>query len=107
TRHLILELLNQRGTVTRLGGTDRVESLRTGTGRLRRDIEVFMAPVRRHLAAVGIRVFFGTDRRPEHFLRGHPEAEHKSSVAIIRKEPVVCWLESKRSTGQQRLMPRA
>ena len=49
-------------------GADRLQALRAGGAALRGNVEAAVAPVRRHLAAAGIRIVFRAHRRQQHFL---------------------------------------
>ena len=80
-------------TQPRLGRTDRLEELGAGGARRIDDVELLVAPVRRHLPATGIRIV-GRRHGGEQLLgRGHAEAEAECAIAIVEVEPVVARAE--------------
>ena len=84
-RNLIVLTVSEPG----FGGAHRLEELGSGRARRADDIEVFVTPVRRHLATAGVRVVGGGDGREQHFGGGHAEAETQGPVAVVEIEPVV------------------
>ncbi len=72
---------------------DRLQYLRAGRARLRHDVERFVAPVRRHLPAAGIRIVLRADGGEKHLERSHSELKAEGAIAVVGIEPVVAWFE--------------
>ena len=88
----------------RFGRADRLQHLRARRARFRDDVEPFMAPVRRHLTAAGIRIVLGADGREQHLEGRHPELQAERSIAIVRIEPVVGRLQRQTGGDEHRFM---
>jgi hypothetical protein len=71
------------------GGAHRLQHLRAGRARARHDVQLRVAPVRRHLASARCRVVPGADGREQHFERCDTELQAQRAIAIVRIEPVV------------------
>jgi len=74
---------------TRFGGTNGVQTLRSGWAALRDDVQRRAAPVRRHLPAVRRRIVFRADRLQQHVVRGDAQRQAQGAVAIVGAEPVM------------------
>jgi hypothetical protein len=72
---------------------DRVQHLRSGRARTRNDVELGVAPVRRHLASTRRRIVLRGDGGEQHLERRDAEAEAQRAVAVVRQEPVVARLQ--------------
>ena len=82
-------LVEERG----FRAADGLQALRAGRARLRDDVELLVAPVRRHLPAARGRVVLRPDRGEQHFVGGHADRQAERAVAIVGIEPVVGGLE--------------
>jgi hypothetical protein len=60
-----------------------------------------------HLAATGVRIGGGADRREEHLLAGHAELQTQRAVAIVEVEPVIRRPQDKARGRHDRFVPRA
>ena len=88
-------------------GADGVQALRAGRAALRGDVELLVAPVRRHLPAAGIRIVLGADRREQHLERRHAERQAQRAIAVVRIEPVVSGPQVHAGRGQHGFVSRA
>ena len=89
------------------GAADGLQALRAGRARLRDDVELLVAPVRRHLPAAAVRIVLGADAAQEHLERRHAEHQAQRAVAVVRIEPVVRRLEHQAGGGHDRLVAGA
>ena len=88
----------------RLRASDCRQALSAGRARLRHDVVLDAAPVRRHLASARRRVVRRPDRLEQDLVRADPEPEHERLVAVVREEPVVAGAEMAGEAEQQRLV---
>src|SRR5207248_5628605 len=91
-RDLLFNLIEQRCTVACFSATDSLQKLRARRRRLRDDVQLFVSPVRRHLATVRAWVFSRADCCEELFERRHAELQAECAVAVIRIKPIVAGL---------------
>ena len=86
---------------------DRVQALRAGWTRLRHDVELLVAPVRRHLASTGVGIVLGADGAEQHLERRHAQGEAQGAIAIVGMEPVVAGLQHHAGGGEHGFVPGA
>ncbi len=91
----------------RFRGADRLQQLRARRTRLRHDVEGFVAPVRRHLAAGGCRIVFRAHSGQQHLERRDAELQAQCAIAVVGIEPVVRRPERQRGGDEHRLMAGA
>ena len=91
----------------RLRRAHGLEELGAGGARGADDVEVLVAPVRRHLPAAGVGVVGRADGGEELLGRGHAEAEAEGPVAVVEVEPVVGRAEDLGGGGQHALVAGA
>jgi len=84
-----------------------LEELRAGRAGGADDVEILVAPVRRHLTAAGVGVVGRAGGGEELLSRGHAEAEAEGPVAVIEVEPVVGRAEDLGGGGQHALVAGA
>ena len=68
---------------------DCVETLSAGRTSLGGNIELAMAPVRRHLAPARVGIILGADGGQQHLERCHAERQTQRAISIVGIEPVV------------------
>ena len=78
---------------TRFRRADGVEALHPGRARFRHDVQLGVAPVRRHLPTAGVRIVFAADGSKEHLERRHAEHQAQRAVAVVGMKPVVAGLQ--------------
>ena len=66
-----------------------------------------MSPVRRHLAAAGVRIVGGAHGFQQLLVRRHAQRQAERAVAVVRIEPVVARPHRQSGGDQQRLVPGA
>ena len=88
------------------GGAERLQTLRAGRAALRRDVQLPMTPVRRHLTPAGVGVVLGAHRREQHLERGHAERQAQRAVAVVRVEPVVAGAQVQARRRRESLRAR-
>jgi hypothetical protein len=86
---------------------DGRDALAAGRARLRHDVAVAVAPVRRHLAAAGRGVIGRAHRLEQDLLGRDAEPQHEGEVAVVGEEPVVARPELVGEAEQQGLVARA
>src|SRR5882762_9436836 len=96
-------LVIQRG----FGGTHGLYELRAGTRRLADDVQLGLAPMRRHLTAAGAGIVLRSHRGKKHFQGGYTEHEAKRAVAVIRINPVDSRAQEQPHRGTNRFVPGA
>ncbi len=89
------------------GAADRLEKLGAGRRRLGDDVELFVAPVRRHLPSAGTGIVNSPEALQQLLIRSHAQSEAERPVAIIRIEPVVARLQKKPRNHVNGFMTRA
>ena len=89
------------------GGAHGLHELRAGTRGLADDVQLGLAPMRRHLPAAGAGVVLRSHSRKKHFQGGYAEHKAKCAVAIIRINPVDPWAKEKSHRGANRFVPGA
>ena len=91
----------------RFSAADGLEALRPRRARLRHDVQLFVAPMGRHLTPARGRVVLRADRGEEHLERRHADGQAKGPVAIVGIEPVVRRFELHAGGDEDRLVPGA
>ena len=86
---------------------DGLQELRAGGRRARDDVQIAIAPVRRHLAAAGCGIGFGADSLQEHVVGRDAEHQHQGAVAIVREKPIVGGLQEQPGGGEHGFMAGA
>src|SRR6202521_2089480 len=81
--------------------------LRAGTRRLADDVQLGLAPMRRHLTAAGAGIVLRSHRRKKHFQGGYAEHEAERAVAVIRINPVDSWAQEQPHRRTNRFVPGA
>src|SRR5277367_7200084 len=87
-----------------LGAANGMQHLRGSRRRLRHDVQLRIAPVRRHLPPATRWIGSRADGLQQQFFDGAAEGQAKSAVAIVREEPVIAGLERQARRNQQSLV---
>ncbi len=88
-------------------GAHGLQKLRARARGLADDIQLGLAPMRRHLSAAGAGVVLRTNRCQERFQRRYAEHEAKRAVAIIRINPIDSRAQKEAHRGTNRFVPGA